>query len=311
MDSSLENSFISLNNCSPTRIKLVNGTLQKTSPDISFATSDIAIKFDWKVLNESLGSDHLIIKMTISIPDDFPIHKKRNYKKANWKEYREFLSKTFSVQRDITNMQEMYDLFTHQINLAADKYIPFIKYSFKPTKEFKPKQYWTPELSHIVAQRRLCLAKFRRNPDNLTKLEAKIKEFHVASQKARSLGWQRFCDSIDNVVSVYDMWRRMRWIKGYRQPAIYPPIDKQNELLRSLTPDYITNKTPVFVSKNETLECDFDIQELQTSLKKRDSAPGEDGISYSMIYNLPSSAKAYLLHMMVYLQYFCVVVLMV
>lgn len=56
MDSSLENALISLNNCSPTRIKLVNGTLQKTSPDISFATSDIAIKFDWKVLNENLSS---------------------------------------------------------------------------------------------------------------------------------------------------------------------------------------------------------------------------------------------------------------
>lgn len=298
MDSSLENGLISLNNCSPTRIKLVNGILQKTSPDISFATSDIAIKFDWKVLNENLGSDHLIIKLTITIPDDFTINRKRNYKKANWKEYTDFLSKSFAVQCDDSDVQEMYDFFIDQINLAADKYIPYIKYSSKPTKEFKPKNYWTPELSHIVAQRRLFLAKFRRNPtpDNLSKLEEKIKEFHEASQKARSLGWQRFCDSIDHVVSVYDMWRRMRWIKGYKQSSNYPPIDKQNELLRSLTPDYVTNKTPIFVSKNETLECDFSIQELQNCLKKKDSAPGEDGISYSMISNLPNSARVRLLY---------------
>lgn len=297
MNSSFENSFISLNDGSPTRIKLVNGLLQQTSPDISFATNDIAIKFDWKILNENLGSDHLLIKMKIKIPDDYTISKKRNYKKADWKEYKNFLSRNFTFNGN-NNVQEMYDFFLQKINVAADRYIPYIKYCSKPTNKFKPKNYWNSELSHIVAQRRLCLAKFRRNPtpENLTKLEEKINECRTAIQKAKSLGWQGFCDSIDQTVSVYEMWRRMRWIKGFKKNSKNPPIEKQKELLRSLTPDYAPSKSPIFVSKNEFLEKKFNFHELENCLKKKDSAPGEDGISYSMIFNLPNSFKIFLLN---------------
>lgn len=77
LDAALENSFVSLNNCEATRVKLVSGNLQETSPDISFTSSDIAIKFDWQVFNENLGSDHMIIKMSTSITNDCSIKKKK------------------------------------------------------------------------------------------------------------------------------------------------------------------------------------------------------------------------------------------
>lgn len=46
LDSSLEHSFVTLNNGEATRVKLVNGNIQRSSPDITLASSDIAIKFN-------------------------------------------------------------------------------------------------------------------------------------------------------------------------------------------------------------------------------------------------------------------------
>lgn len=54
-DSALENSFIALNDGQPTRIKLVNQIMQKSAPDVTFASSDIAANFLWQTTNENFG----------------------------------------------------------------------------------------------------------------------------------------------------------------------------------------------------------------------------------------------------------------
>jgi hypothetical protein len=88
-NSLMDSNFVTLNNGNYTWMRLSNSTLQKSSPDISLASSDIAHKFDWMVLNETLGSDHLIIKLKISLsPNISPFHIKRNYKRADWQSRR-------------------------------------------------------------------------------------------------------------------------------------------------------------------------------------------------------------------------------
>ncbi|KAJ8721719.1 hypothetical protein PYW07_002494 [Mythimna separata] len=193
----------------------------------------------------------------------------------------------------------MYDLFVIEINNAADKHIPFIKFCNKPVENFIPKQYWNPQLSKIVAQRRLALTAFRRNPtpENLTSLEKLTKESQDLIRKEKFLNWQKFCNSIDEATSASDLWRRMRWMKGFRQNKMYCSSKNQSELLSSLTPDYVTNIMPTFKSRNLTLEADFSMQELKSCLKKKDTAPGEDGISYSMIYHLPDTAQYFMLRL--------------
>lgn len=86
MDSALENSYTSLNNGKHTRIKLVSGVLQKSSPDITFSSSDISINCNWDVTNESFGSDHLVIKMSYCYQGSNHTLKKLNFKKADWKQ---------------------------------------------------------------------------------------------------------------------------------------------------------------------------------------------------------------------------------
>lgn len=63
----IDHNFVTLNDGRITRFKLVNNALQQSAPDVTMISSDIALKFNWTVTNECLGSDHLMIKLTTSI----------------------------------------------------------------------------------------------------------------------------------------------------------------------------------------------------------------------------------------------------
>ncbi|GBP52153.1 Phenoloxidase-activating enzyme [Eumeta japonica] len=78
------------------------------------------------------------------------------------------------------------------------------------------------------------------------------------------------------------MWRRMRWMKGIKQERHLVPLDKQEKLLLSLTPVSVTNKHRKFTSRNDVLKSDFTITELESCLKKKDTAPGDDEITYEV-----------------------------
>ncbi|XP_075990144.1 uncharacterized protein LOC142985784 [Anticarsia gemmatalis] len=186
-DAALEH-FISLNNGHSTRIKLVNNVVQQTSPDISFISSDIAMSCDWQVTNDSLGSDHLIIKMKFNFKDVLRVHKKRNFNSANWTDYSKHLEGYYSAYNcEGSNIQMEYNNFINQINSSADLHIPMTKEFNNPCRNFRPQPYWNQSLSKMIAQRRLALSQFRKNPtpSNLHLLQKISCETKLAIQRAR------------------------------------------------------------------------------------------------------------------------------
>lgn len=294
-ESIFENSYISLNDGAHTRVKLVNGIVQNTSPDISIVSVDNALKYDWLVLNENLGSDHLIIKMKLNVSQSNLTKKKRNFKKAEWTKYRACLESELSDLTLPEDNQAAYDLFINAINKAANLSIPFIRICENPIhqKKFTPRPYWNQDLSKAVAERRRALGNFRKNstPDNLQVLQDKIRTAQRLIRNSSSTAWQNLCNSIDSVTSSKEMWAKMRWLKGYKSPKSSITREKAEELLSSLAPDYATPAAPEFVSVNMHLCSPISVQELTNSIKQSDTAPGVDDISYSMIKNLPKVAK--------------------
>lgn len=292
-DSLIDSNFVILNNGSSTRLKLVNGLLQQSAPDITLASSDISVQFDWRVTSECLGSDHLIIIMSYSNIYS-PIYlKKRNFKRADWDKYRQILTEKFTDLAVPNNPQDAYNTFIETINNAADISIPFTKLCLNPNAKFIPKPYWTPSLSKSVAERRLALTNFRRNPtpDNLLLLKQKTRESQRLIRNAKNKSWMQFCDSLNESTSVNDMWRRMRWLKGYKQSNTYIDQEMAANLLTSLTPDFVQTNCPNFTSHNAKLESEFSPEEVNNCLKHKDTAPGCDEISYSMLSNLPDIGK--------------------
>ncbi|KAG6438736.1 hypothetical protein O3G_MSEX000179 [Manduca sexta] len=296
-DSLLESNFITLNDGSHTRIRLVNTILQQSSPDISLVSLDIASKFDWNVLNESLNSDHLLIKISTIAVSHFPPVVKRNFRKADWGSYSKYLE---AKLRDLClpdNPQEAYDLFLYIVNEAANKFIPLLKFNQNLTSKFSPKPYWTAILSRAVASRRLALASFRRNPTphNLGILKNKINLAQRLIRQAKKEDWQNFCTSVNESTTSSDMWRKMKWLKGYSSSRRFVDPECSKALLRSLTPDFVSPLPPIIVNNNPALECEISIQELEKCIKPKDTSPGYDDFSYSMIKNLPDVAKRVLL----------------
>lgn len=294
-DSMVENNYISLNDGTHTRIKLVTGLIQKSSPDLTMLSDDIAFKFEWKVLNENLGSDHLMIKIKTDVAESRPIRKKRNFKKADWLKYKattENLVMTYTMNE---NLQTAYDDFIEIINKAAEESIPWIKVCDNPLRQnrFMPKPYWNSDMSKAVAERRRALANFRRNPtpDNLQQLQNKTSAAQRTIRNGKAKAWHEFCDNIDDTTSSSEMWAKMKWLKGYRIPRNEINQDKAQILLNSLTPDFVSPPTPNFESLNPQMSSPVTIQELVNVIKQSDSAPGIDGISYSMIKHLPISGK--------------------
>lgn len=175
-DSALENNFIALNDGKATRVKLVNGILQQTSPDISFVSMDIAVNFDWRVMNENLGSDHLMVNISLDTHVMRKYIQKRNWKKIDWSLYINFLTDSIgnlNIQHFNDNVQIMYNYFLDLLCQAINKSVPLIKICTDLVANFTPREYWNPTLSKSVAKRRLALSAFRRNPtpSNLIELE--------------------------------------------------------------------------------------------------------------------------------------------
>ncbi|KAI8427042.1 hypothetical protein MSG28_014683 [Choristoneura fumiferana] len=176
---------------------------------------------------------------------------------------------------------------------AADETIPWIKISQDPTNKFSPKPYWSAEISESVAQRRLALKNFRKNPtpDNLSTLQTRISRSQQLIRRESAKAWRQFCSDIDTETSPSEMWRKMGWMKGKKSAGSAIDPAKATELLQSLTPDSVEELQPTLVdSFNPILEKKITMAELMNSLKRKDSAPGADNVSYSMIYNLPTSA---------------------
>ncbi|CAH0724901.1 unnamed protein product, partial [Brenthis ino] len=294
-DSLVDSRYVILNNSSlPTRIKFVNNNLQKSSPDLSLVSSDIALNCEWFVTNESLGSDHLIIKLTLnySVPPNHFV-KKRNFKLGKWEPYRSEINSSLNDLGFPVNAQLGYDMLLDCMNRAADKYIPFIKFILNPSNVFKPKPFWNMIVSKSIAERRLALVVFRDNPtpNNLDILQNKVGEAQRILRQSKSKSWQNFCNGLCEVSSINEMWFRMKWIKGRYSKKSFISSDSARDLLQSLAPDFVVNNCPTFRSSNYYLETSISRKELEVSIKSKDTAPGVDMNSFSMIKNLPESGK--------------------
>uniref|UniRef100_A0A2H1W2Q8 SFRICE_004948 n=1 Tax=Spodoptera frugiperda TaxID=7108 RepID=A0A2H1W2Q8_SPOFR len=150
------------------------------------------------------------------------IKKAECHKKATYQNEHEIHSQTSS---NISNesVQSLYNTFIRVVNKATDEHIPMLKTCTDPNKCFQPKPYWNPSLANLVAQRRLALSQFRKNPTphNLNILEGKTLEAKEAIRQAKSTDWQNYCSSIDEQTSSSEMWKRavpVQWRDIYITP---------------------------------------------------------------------------------------------
>ena len=293
--------LVILNDGSPTRINYPQQN--PTAVDITLATPDICDSIRWKISDDSLGSDHFLIYLTLNEPlEETNVYNTRkwNLKKANWPMYQSALSD--EIEKIPIN-EVSYTKFVNAINKAALKSIPTLPTFKKNVKP--PNPWWTETCSELVNERKRALKLYTNNITydnfiNYQKVNAQTKKF-LKSQKRAS--WIKFCSRLNRNTPISSIWNTLRRFKNYdcSKNTENNTSEWLENFVDSLAPPFVTNRLNDLepdgnLHPNHPISKEITLEELILCTKNRfNTAPGKDNIHYLMLENLPYEAKLYLL----------------
>lgn len=308
-----DHNFIVLNDGSPTRLSRPNQNV--SAVDISIATADLTPKISWTVMDENIGSDHYVIQMTLCeswSPQMIIPSARWKEESADWPLFRSLISSSLLSSSHSEGESARFGRFCEVISEAANNSMslkkPFIPASRCPL-------WWDKDCSDIDKQRKNALSRYKRlsNYENFCiykNIEAQAKK--LFKQKSRK-SWENFVNKLNKNTPSSLIWNTMKRIsnKNYRTPI--KPINKEiiegvlDRVCPLFVPDITIMQTnnvdeqllPRRLHRDQIdLDSPFSNIELDLALvDNRKSAPGFDFITYSMIKNLPLSAKSHLLEL--------------
>ena len=178
--------------------------LHRSSPDISFASSSLALSCSWEVLQD-LGSDHLPILLSVPLSPVFRPNERSpsfNFQKARSDD---FDSHCPSAE-EYSSLSSAAALFTSLALNAAKSPIPFGRI------KRHGKAWWSAEVEGAVSERRKAFAAAHRSDEDR---QAYISASRRASSViAKAEAWQTTCSSLSprsNPKSVHSL---LRYIAG-------------------------------------------------------------------------------------------------
>ncbi|KAG5873688.1 hypothetical protein JTB14_016856 [Gonioctena quinquepunctata] len=250
----------------------------------------------WTTIPNVGFSDHFptMCSIGLGLGDGPPSNERRNYSKADWEKYNSILGLSFSSFATGNN----YDYFEESLNTAAKSSIPLYKPAAK-SKYHIP--WWDDSCSDITKKRIEAIRQFKIDPSWNNYLI--VKKQCAAARKflkiKRKNNFQEFCSKLNRNSPTEVVWDIIRKISGQKASLqlSMPQAHVAQEILNSLAP-------PIFTSSNINSDngptssniTSISYSEYNFILKdKKESAPGLDQISYSMIKNLPLSGSLLLL----------------
>jgi hypothetical protein len=127
----VDSNLFLLNNGRITRIPDI-AAHKPSAIDLSFISPDLAINCEWDTYQDTLGSDHFPVIISL---DEAPVSKptcedkipKYNYNRANWTQFQNILSSFDTKEIKNDDIDAFYDNLCKHILIAADKSIPRIR----------------------------------------------------------------------------------------------------------------------------------------------------------------------------------------
>ena len=310
------NDIILLNNGSMTYHNIHTNT--SSAIDLSICSSNIAVDFDWYVNTYLHGSDHypIHLKFSENIPSSSP--PKWKHQDADWTKFRQgvCLDKDFE---SFPSHLEAYSFFTEKVLISAEAAIP--KTGGKPRRPAVP--WWDKTCTILRKVTRKCYRKYKNSRSLTTKV---IYQRALAKQRryyrrAKRESWVHYINGINSKTPSRLVWRKIKKLSG---KFVFPPSPtlKDND-------NMVTDPTKVadtlgkhfsnvsnscnysedfqrirnsqctlrFSSdSSDAYNAKFSLRELTEALSSTDdTSPGEDGILYAMLRQLPEAAKCFLL----------------
>ena len=291
-----------------------------TTPDLAFASGNLAGKTKRKVLSQLGGSDHRPVLLSIALeykPKDERTFPRWNYKKANWENFQRLTDELCrKLKTNHRNINHQVKRFNDCIIKAAEQSIPR-----GARKNYRP--YWTKELQELeddveMARTEAELHPTVQNNIALKASAAKCKKTYIQAartswrQKTSELNMDREGKKLWNLVRAMNDEERQRtpifieknqemmsgwraancFIEDYEQTSnIDVPDDRRQQVHQEMKNLHNEEDVPDYMEKP------FSINELQNALAdlKNNKSPGPDKITNDMIKHLGEKAKTTLL----------------
>ena len=303
--------------------------------DVAMATTNIARVANWMVSDETMGSDHFLIKITLNdcaVAEDAAVPQ-WSYRRADWEGFKSDCKRVIAPQIVDDDVIASHDRLVAAIIGAAEVNIPVTTPASKPRPKMVP--YWTDECTEAVKKRNQAKNKMQKTKDltdrqNYYRLRGMAQHKIKAAQKQY---WRDYCSTLDGNSKMSKVWGTVKKMSGVRSRPDIPTIVEDG-----VTYDNNRNKAELFarkfssVSADDNLTADFiarravfeeqlksakatlnhnestaderdsinaplELYELVDALKKckNNSTPGADRISYEMLKQVPRSCQKVLL----------------
>ena len=294
----------------PTLLHRSSGS--RSSPDISFAPSSLALSCSWEVLQD-LGSDHLPILLTIPLSPVFRPNERPpsfNFQKARWDGFAYYFDSHCPSAEGYSSLSSAAAFFTSLTLNAAKSSIPFGRIK-RP-----PKAWWSAEVEEAVSEKRKAFAAAHRSHEDRQSYISASRRASSVTAKAKTEAWQTNCSSLSSK-SVHSLLRSIAGSpsSSSSSPNCSSPRESasvyaaylrshfsvsQPKALRSRARGYLSELRRATCSEESysSFCSPFSLAEFHAvaSNLSSSSATGPDKVTYPMLKHLPRFGMDFFLH---------------
>lgn len=267
--------------------------------DVTIISSNLVNKSSWSVLEDTYGSDHYPISIELNSdqngnPLASGLFRWQTNKEADWNRYHDLLENVDDGDPSDCADSILKNI-TANIVRVADIVFQRKKARGHTSKKNAP-PWWDQDCSKIANERKETFKLYKRRKTLVNFIKCKeliAKSKRMFKLKARE-SWSQFCDGLNAQTNPTVVWKRINSIqRGTSQNGNNTmPLDQAETFIKKLSPDSVSFSFPKSNLVEHFLLREICLDELNANLKcDGDTSPGMDGISYSMIANLPQRLK--------------------
>ena len=322
--------FVLLNTGTPTFVSNATGTTSHL--DVAMASAPLARKCTWTVLDDSMGSDHSPILITIeeAVPVEETFIPRWLHRKADWTAFKDDCREALTIDLVTDDIEVSHTAILGSLMEIAMRHIPR---TTPPKGKTRSVPYWTDECTRHVRERTEARNKMQKTKDPADAEE--YRRIKGITQKvikdAQKTSWREYCTTLNDKTKLGKVWGTLRKMSGTRSRPAIPTMKKEGR-------SYTTNQEKAnlfgrcfsevsctgshsaeFQERKEAFEAEhseelhgghlltdekpfnepFTIQALRIALLrcKKDTSPGEDTITYEILAQLPHPSLLALLEL--------------
>jgi ribonuclease HI len=279
--------------------------------DISICTGDIASLTSWRVLDDTMSSDHYPILIDINNKSQHvrPQMKRKRFctRFVDWSRFSSNITNSIETISPLQHDPEacatqIYDIF----NKSAKDTVPRT-FSMATNGKFPP--WWDDECDEMVKKRARALKKYKKNftPDNYLEVRRVQALTKKLLRKKKRQGWYNYCKSLSPDTNISEIWQSIRQFRGVYTPKSDPWKYYSSWIagfVGRLAPDYVPNMSEIHKEKScntedsHVLTSPFTLDELKSAINcSNDSTPGPDNVPYTFFKHSPEKFLPFILNL--------------